>query len=66
MTDTDRNTIAAMIAFGGSFVRHLGEAARYADSENIARLKTAWPEYWARYETLAGQRPVRPSNKETD
>jgi hypothetical protein len=43
-------TIEAMAKYGGSFVKALAEAARRADPQNLARVKTAWPEYWAEYE----------------
>jgi len=43
-------TIEAMTKYGGSFVKALAEAARRADPQNLARIKTAWPEYWAEYE----------------
>ena len=42
-------TIQAMRTFGGSFVQALGEAASRADSTNLQRIKTAWPEYWKEY-----------------
>lgn len=49
MTDHDLEIIKAMVQYGGSFVKHLGEAARFADADNLQRLKTAFPEYWAKY-----------------
>ena len=52
LSDNDIRTIEAMTRFGGSFVRHLGEAAKFADSENLNRIKFAFPEYWRRYEQL--------------
>lgn len=39
-----------MERYGGSFVKALAEAARHADSRNLAKLKEAWPEYWHEYE----------------
>ena len=50
---TDAETIRFMKANGGSFVRALGEAATRADNANIARIKAAFPEYWARYSQWA-------------
>ncbi len=45
----DRQVIAAMRRFGGSFVKALAEAATAADPINLAKIKAAWPDYWARY-----------------
>ncbi len=42
-------TIRAMIDCGGHFVSNLGKAAQHADSENLAKIKAAWPEYWSKY-----------------
>lgn len=49
-TNRDHWTIEAMSAYGGSFVKALSVAARYADSFNLAKIKRAWPEYWTDYE----------------
>jgi len=49
MNIQDAKTIEAMIAHGGSFVRALGLAALRADSDNLERIKTAFPEYWKKY-----------------
>ena len=43
-------TIEAMAKHGGSFVEALAEAARHADRQNLAKIKSAWPEYWTEYE----------------
>jgi hypothetical protein len=43
----------AMRTYGGSFVSHLGQALQYADSENQAKIRTTWPEYWQRYLEMA-------------
>lgn len=51
--EKDCYTIAAMQRWGGSFVQALAEAARRADSENLRRIKAAWPEYWRQYAELA-------------
>lgn len=56
MTPKDPATITAMQEYGGSFVRALGIAASYADPDNLARLKAAFPEYWARYAEMAQPR----------
>lgn len=51
--EQDIATIEAMSKYGGSFIRHLGMACKYADSENLNRIKQAFPEYWLRYQELA-------------
>lgn len=43
----------AMMTYGGSFVRLLGEALRVADPINSARLREAFPDYWAEYSGFA-------------
>lgn len=50
---TDDDITDAMITYGGSFVVALGWAFRRADIVNRARLKAAFPEYWAEYRELA-------------
>jgi len=52
---TDRKTIEAMMEYGGSFVRKLGAAALVADTENLAKIKATWPDYWAQYQRMAKQ-----------
>jgi len=49
---SDFEIAGAMIRFGGSFVSRLGECFRAADAVNQARLKTAFPDYWATYAEL--------------
>ena len=53
MTSDDRFTLAAMRAYGGSFFQHLGLAALYADENNLAKLKAAFPEEWEKYEQMS-------------
>jgi hypothetical protein len=43
----NKQTINTMMEYGGSFVRKLGAAALVADSDNLAKIKTTWPDYWA-------------------
>ena len=43
----------AMIEYGGDFVKRLGMLYRVADSENQARIKAAFPEYWEKYRLMA-------------
>lgn len=44
-----------MIEYGGSFVRKLGAAALVADTDNLAKIKQTWPDYWAQYSRMAKQ-----------
>ncbi len=53
MSENDLNTIRAMEKYGGSFVSHLGQAARHADDKNLQKIKDAFPEYWKQYEQMA-------------
>lgn len=43
----------AMINYGGSFVKALGNALAHADSFNAARIKQAFPDYWQEYLNIA-------------
>jgi len=52
MTDQDPHTIGAMRHYGGGFVKALAEAASRADSDNLRRIKEAFPEYWEKYSAL--------------
>ncbi len=44
-------TQLGMIDSGGSFVKALGEALVRADLNNARRIRTAFPEYWDKYQT---------------
>lgn len=46
---SDQEITNAMVKYGGSFVQALGRAAQLADSDNMERLKIAFPEYWSNY-----------------
>jgi hypothetical protein len=46
-------TIQAMQNHGGRFVRALAAAWLAADESNRARIETAFPELWIRYERIA-------------
>jgi hypothetical protein len=48
-TDTDTQIINAIIRYGGKFEIHIGRAAAAADSENLRRIKQAFPEMWEEY-----------------
>lgn len=50
---TDYAVVCAMERFGGSFVRALAQCFTCADPTNIAKLKAAFPEYWAEYAETA-------------
>jgi uncharacterized protein YozE (UPF0346 family) len=52
-TENDFKTIEAMIKFGGSFAKNLGQAARFADLSNLDKIKVAFPEIWSQYEKMA-------------
>lgn len=43
-----------MQEFGGGFVSRLGMALGYADLENAAKIKAAFPEYWTKYLSIKG------------
>lgn len=49
MNDEDRKTLDRMMIRGGPFVSRLAYAAAYADSDNLDKLKAAFPELWERY-----------------
>lgn len=51
----DMDVAKTMIEYGGSFVRKLGAAALVADPENLAKIKTTWPDYWSKYQRMAQQ-----------
>lgn len=53
MNDQDLAVIEAMEKYGGSFVVALAKAARRADSDNLAKIKATWPEYWQQYTEMA-------------
>ena len=53
MADQDLKVIEAMEKYGGSFVAALAQAARRADSTNLAKIKATWPEYWQQYTEMA-------------
>lgn len=46
-------TAEAMQKTGGGFVKALGETLMRADTVNRAKLQAAFPEYMARYRTVA-------------
>ena len=52
MSSADFKVIEAMRLFGGSFVHALATAATKADPENLAKIKSTWPDLWERYGKL--------------
>lgn len=53
---TDAEIVAAMSAYGGSFVQALAGAAMRADDKNLAILKAAFGFYWDEYAELVRAR----------
>lgn len=49
----DYQTFRVMAKFGGSFARAIAEAAQRADPQNLARLKSAFPELIQEYGEMA-------------
>lgn len=54
MNDEDRKILDRMMLRGGSFVSRLAHAAGYADDDNLAKLKAAFPELWEKYGAKKG------------
>ena len=63
MTDEDRAIVFQMRVNGGSFASALADACCRADSENLARIKAAFPDLWAKYAAVARFAKSRPANK---
>jgi hypothetical protein len=47
--EDDMKILYVMNKYGGSFARSISLAAWVADSENYAKLKSAFPELWKQY-----------------
>ena len=45
-------TLRAMETYGGSFAQALSLAAWKADMNNLAKIKSTWPDLWAEYEEI--------------
>lgn len=56
LSEQDQNSAvgAAMIEYGGGFVKALGQALLHADSVNTRKIKEAFPREWNEYAALAG------------
>lgn len=57
---TDSQIVAAMVEYGGSFVKALAEAWRRADPVNRKLIKDTWPEYWERYKQMVTKPELAP------
>jgi hypothetical protein len=53
MSDRDFKIVSTMEKYGGHFAKAIAVAASRADSDNLARLKAAFPEMWQKYAELA-------------
>ena len=49
MNKQDVKTLDRMTIYGGSFIGKLADAARYADSNNFQKLKTAFADEFEKY-----------------
>jgi hypothetical protein len=58
---TDYDVIEAMVRYGGSFVRSLGQLYRQADADNQRRLREAFQEYFTEYRDIALRQKVAPA-----
>lgn len=52
MSTIDFATIEMMERYGGSFMRALAHACKYADESNLERIKTVWRDDWDRYKSM--------------
>lgn len=52
LEEKDYTTLDNMEKYGGSFVKALANAARHADSINLAKIKETWSDYWHQYENM--------------
>ena len=55
MIDKSEQLIIAenMMRYGGSFVKHLGEALMHADPANTQKIKNTWSDCWEKYLNIA-------------
>ena len=49
MSIADLQAVENMHRHGGAFARALAHAAAAADPENLAKIKSTWPEMWEKY-----------------
>jgi len=59
---TDEEILDAMARYGGSFVKGLARLWPFADAANQARLKAAFPDYWAQYAKTVEMQRQRDAN----
>ena len=53
MKEKEKLAVAeAMMKYGGSFVKALGQALLLADSDNAEKIKIAFKEYWEKYKEV--------------
>ena len=51
-TEYDYIILDAMSTYGGSFVQQLSKLARVADTDNFAKLKVTFANYWDEYDAF--------------
>ena len=49
MSNIDFATVEMMERYGGSFMRALANACKYADEQNLERIKFVWRSDWERF-----------------
>lgn len=52
MNSIDCATVEMMELYGGSFMRALANACKYADESNLERIKTVWRSDWDRFKGM--------------
>jgi len=63
--EKERQAVAyAMKQYGGSFVKALGDALLHADIKNVARIKTAFPDYYYEYLAISKRKDKEKSNEQ--
>jgi len=50
MNEQDCKTVKAMECYGGSFAQALANCCKYADSNNLSKIKSTWNGMWEMYE----------------
>lgn len=50
MNEQDYKTVKAMERYGGSFAQALANCCKYADSNNLSKIKATWHGMWEMYE----------------
>lgn len=50
---TVQEVARAMEVYGGSFMSSIGKALYHADSFNVAKIKSTWPNEWEQYTEFA-------------